>query len=87
MGFYLKKGFNFGPFRLNVSKSGIGVSVGSKGLRFGSGPRGNYVHAGRNGLYYRKAVSFKTWLVLIIIFGLGYGIYFALSRGIITVNL
>jgi hypothetical protein len=28
MGFYIRKSLGFGPFRLNLSKSGIGVSVG-----------------------------------------------------------
>lgn len=37
MGFYLKKGINFGPLRLNVSKSGLGMSFGAKGLRLGYG--------------------------------------------------
>lgn len=54
MGFYLKKSISIGPFRFNLSKSAIGVSTGFKGLRVGSGPRGNYVHIGRNGIYYRK---------------------------------
>lgn len=46
-----------GGVRFNLSKSGIGASVGVKGLRLGSGPRGNYVHMGRNGVYYRAALS------------------------------
>lgn len=54
MGFYIRKSISVGPFRFNLSKSGIGVSAGVKGLRFGTGPRGNYVHMGRGGLYYRK---------------------------------
>jgi hypothetical protein len=55
MGWYLKKAFRFGPIRFNLSKSGIGVSGGIKGLRVGTGPRGTYVHAGRGGIYYRKS--------------------------------
>lgn len=57
MGFYLRKSISVGPIRFNFSKSGIGVSAGIKGLRFGTGPRGNYVHMGRGGLYYRKTLS------------------------------
>lgn len=57
MGFYLRKSVKVGPFRLNFSKSGVGVSTGIKGLRFGSGPRGNYVHMGLKGIYYRKTFS------------------------------
>src|SRR6185437_11923904 len=46
-----------GPFRFNLSGSGIGMSVGVKGLRVGTGPRGNYVHMGRGGLYYRASLG------------------------------
>lgn len=46
-----------GPFRFNFSKSGVGVSVGVKGLRIGTGPRGHYIHAGRGGLYYRATLG------------------------------
>ncbi len=28
MGFYIRKGFNFGPLRLNLSRSGVGASFG-----------------------------------------------------------
>jgi hypothetical protein len=56
MPFYLKKSVSFGPIRFNLSKSGIGVSAGIKGFRVGSGPRGNYVHVGRGGLYYRSSL-------------------------------
>ena len=55
MSWYLKKSFRFGPIRFNLSKSGIGVSGGVKGFRVGTGPRGPYVHAGRDGIYYRKS--------------------------------
>lgn len=57
MGWYLRKGFGFGPFRLNLSKSGLGYSFGVRGARIGVGPRGNYVHLGRGGVYYRKYFS------------------------------
>lgn len=56
MGFYLRKSISVGPFRFNLSKSGVGISAGIKGLRFGTGPRGNYVHMGRGGLYYRATL-------------------------------
>jgi hypothetical protein len=56
MGFYLRKSIKAGPFRFNLSKSGMGVSVGVPGFRVGTGPRGNYVHVGRGGLYYRATL-------------------------------
>lgn len=57
MGFYVRKSVKAGPFRFNLSKSGVGVSVGVPGFRVGSGPRGNYVHMGANGVYYRSSLS------------------------------
>ena len=56
MGFYLKKSLKVGLFRFNFSNSGVGVSAGIKGLRIGTGPRGNYIHAGRGGFYYRASL-------------------------------
>ena len=43
--------------RVNLSKSGVGLSSGVKGLRVSTGPRGTYLNAGRKGLYYRKKLS------------------------------
>ncbi|EPM7244735.1 DUF4236 domain-containing protein [Pseudomonas aeruginosa] len=40
-----------------MQQSGIGVSAGIKGLRVGTGPKGNYIHMGRNGFYYRQTLS------------------------------
>lgn len=57
MGFYIRKSVSAGPFRFNLSRSGLGVSVGVRGFRVGSGPRGNYVHMGRGGLYYRASLG------------------------------
>jgi hypothetical protein len=58
MGFYFRKAFSFGPLRLNLSKSGAGVSVGVKGARIGVTPGGRaYVHAGRGGFYFRQQIG------------------------------
>lgn len=57
MGLYLRKSLKVGPFRFNLSGSGVGVSTGIRGLRVGMGPRGNYVHMGRGGLYFRHTLS------------------------------
>ena len=40
MGFYYRKSVNLGPFRVNLSKSGLGYSVGGRGFRVGTTPRG-----------------------------------------------
>lgn len=55
MSFYIRKSVSVGPFRFNLSNSGIGVSAGIPGFRVGTGPRGNYIHMGRGGLYYRAS--------------------------------
>lgn len=55
MPLYIRKSIKAGPFRFNLSKSGIGVSAGVTGFRVGAGPRGHYIHAGRGGLYYRSS--------------------------------
>jgi DNA polymerase III epsilon subunit-like protein len=57
VGFYIRKSLRAGPFRFNLSKSGVGVSVGVPGFRVGTGPRGNYVHMGRGGVYYRATLN------------------------------
>ena len=56
MGLDIRKGFNFGPLRLNLSRSGLGASFGVKGARIGISLRGSYVHMGRGGLYYRQTI-------------------------------
>ena len=40
MAFYYRKSVNIGPFRLNLSKSGLGYSVGGRGFRVGTTARG-----------------------------------------------
>lgn len=58
MPFYIKKSAKIGLFRFNLSKSGIGTSVGVKGFRVGVRPDGSsYMHAGRNGLYFREELG------------------------------
>src|SRR5688572_14155601 len=57
MGWSFRKSARFGPFRLNFSKSGIGVSAGVRGARVSTGPRGTYVNVGTNGFYYRQKVG------------------------------
>ena len=40
MGFYYRKSIGIGPFRLNLDKSGVGYSVGTRGFRTGLSSRG-----------------------------------------------
>ena len=60
MGWFYRRSAKFGPFRLNFSKSGIGVSAGVRGARVSTGPRGTYVNFGRNGVYYRQKVGWES---------------------------
>jgi hypothetical protein len=58
MGFYYRKSVNLGPFRVNLSKSGVGYSVGGRGFRVGTTSRGrkytNFSIPG-TGIGYRKS--------------------------------
>jgi hypothetical protein len=60
VGFCIRKSLSAGPFRFNLSKAGVGVTVGVPGFRVGTGPRGNYVHMGRGGVYYRATLGGQT---------------------------
>ena len=40
MGFYFRRSMNVGPFRVNVSRGGVGWSVGGRGFRTGTSGRG-----------------------------------------------
>ena len=40
MGFYFRRSMNLGPFRVNVSRGGLGWSVGGRGFRTGASGRG-----------------------------------------------
>ena len=41
MGFTYRKSVNLGPFRVNLSKSGLGYSVGGRGFHVGTTARGH----------------------------------------------
>lgn len=58
MAWYLRKAVSIGPIRLNLSKGGVGASIGVTGFRIGMRPDGSsYVHAGRHGLYIREEIG------------------------------
>lgn len=69
MGFYYRKSVSVGPFRVNVSKSGVGYSVGGRGFRTGiSGAGRRYTTFGipGTGLGYRTSSSGKGCVVLAV---------------------
>jgi hypothetical protein len=58
MGFYYRKSVNLGPFRVNLSKSGLGYSVGGRGFRVGTTARGKKytsISIPGTGVGYRKS--------------------------------
>ena len=58
MGWFLRKSFRVGPLRLNLSKRGIGASVGVKGALLGVDAAGKpYAAGGRYGLYFRQRLG------------------------------
>ncbi|RJF71375.1 DUF4236 domain-containing protein [Deinococcus cavernae] len=57
MGLYFRKSFKAGPMRFTFSKSGISTSVGVKGARLTSGPRGTYITIGGGGISYRQRIG------------------------------
>lgn len=69
MGFYYRKSKSFGPFRINLSKSGIGYSVGGKGFRTGvsaSGRRYTSFNLPGTGLGYRTSNRGGCGFVLLL---------------------
>jgi hypothetical protein len=68
MGWYFRRSKSFGPFRLNLSKGGLGWSIGTRGLRVGRSSKGRTstnVSIPGTGIGYRKSgVGCLVWLVL-----------------------
>jgi len=60
LGWRFRKLFQFGPFRLNLSRRGIGTSIGIPGLRYGIAADGTrYISIGipGTGIYWRKTLG------------------------------
>jgi hypothetical protein len=57
MAWVLRKSIRVGPLSLNLSKRGVGTSVGVKGFRAGVDASGKpYVAGGREGIYFRERI-------------------------------
>lgn len=84
MGLIFRKSVNFGPFRVNFSRSGVGYSVGGRGFRTGvraDGRRYTRISAPGTGLGYhhthsraRRGVSQPSGCVVTLI-ALGTGAF------------
>lgn len=58
MPFYFKKSVRLGGgARVNLSKSGVGFSFGTRGARISTGPRGTFVNMGMGGIHYRQKIG------------------------------
>jgi len=60
MSWRFRRTFNLGPIRFTLEKTGIGISIGTRGLHIGRSPNGKlYVSAGipGTGFYWRKDLS------------------------------
>jgi len=75
MGFYFRKSVRAGPFRINMSRSGIGYSVGGRGFRTGVSANGRrYTSVGipGTGMGYRTSHGRGNGgCMLILVSGLG----------------
>ncbi len=58
MPIFIRKALRFGPVRFNLSKSGIGTSIGVRGLRVGQTATGHgYIFGGRSPFYFRESIG------------------------------
>ena len=70
MGWSYRKTASIGPFRINVSKSGIGYSIGGKGFRTGVNARGRRytsISVPGTGLRYTKSGGRGTTGCLVVL--------------------
>jgi hypothetical protein len=73
MGFYYRKSISLGPFRVNLGKSGIGYSVGTRGFRTGLSSRGRRYttfSVPGTGMGYRTTGRAAGCMVLLTVTGL-----------------
>ena len=57
MGWSWRRSISLGPFRLNLSRSGVGISFGAGGARVSTGPRGSFTTLGLGGFRYSKRIA------------------------------
>jgi hypothetical protein len=70
MGFYFRRSLNLGPLRVNLSRGGVGVSIGGRGFRAGrsgSGRKYTNVSIPGTGVGYRTSPRNGCLLVLVVI--------------------
>lgn len=71
MGFFFRKSIRLGKnLRINLSKSGPGISFGTRGFRISRNRRGTQLNAGLGGIYYRKSLG--QGCILLVVFSLAF---------------
>ena len=75
MGWTYRKSVSLGPFRVNLSKSGIGYSVGGMGFRTGVSSRGrsykSFSIPGSGMRYYSSSKQQGCLVILALLSGIG----------------
>ena len=70
MGFYFRKSVGLGPFRVSLSKSGVGYSVGGRGFRVGTTAKGRRYTSFSipgTGVGYRKSLPATGCAVFLLV--------------------
>lgn len=57
MSLSFRKSIRVGPFRFTLSNGGVNAAAIIPGIKWGTGPRGNYIRLGTGGLIYRKSLA------------------------------
>ena len=74
MGFFFRKSIGRGPFRVNLSKRGVGFSLGVRGFRIGRSATGrNYTRASLpgTGIGWQSSSQGKSGCVVPLAVGVG----------------
>lgn len=74
MGWSYRKSLNFGPFRVNISKSGVGYSIGGGGFRTGVNSRGRRYQSFSipgTGMRYSSSSKQGCLIIVALLSGLG----------------
>ncbi|MCA3004621.1 MAG: DUF4236 domain-containing protein [Phycisphaerales bacterium] len=73
MGFYYRRSFSAGPFRVNLSRSGVGYSVGGRGFRTGISSRGRrYTNLSLPGTGFGYRVGRRSGCAVVLLAAAGF---------------
>jgi hypothetical protein len=84
MGFYYRKSISAGPFRVNLSRSGVGYSIGGRGFRTGisaQGRRYSNLSLPGTGLGYRTS---RRGCAVVLLAGVGLVAAVLAAKGVLS---